>query len=181
MTRLAVYTCALGGLTAALCLAALLAPTWFRRQWQGFPRNPIWGCLLAAVDLAWAAYVVHGAELGMFGFLRPYIYPLAIMAYAMIIVLMNELLAPRALGGLLLLVSNPMLNAARWLDSPWRFVMVILAYVLVIKGMVLVLSPYWFRKAGERLYRSEAGCRAWGLTGFVFGLFLVALGLAVYH
>jgi uncharacterized protein YjeT (DUF2065 family) len=84
------------------------------------------------------------------------------------------------LGGLLLLLAAPVLAVARWHASPWRLVIVIFTYVLVIVGMWLVLSPYAFRKAMARVIRSNGRCRIAGALGLVVGLAVFFLGLKAY-
>ena len=93
-----------------------------------------------------------------------------------IIFLMDELLAARAFGGLLLLAGNPVLLAARWAPTPWRLVMPTLVYIWVLAGMILVLSPWRLRKALERL----GGDRGWRLAGVTLGVIgFVVLVLAL--
>jgi uncharacterized protein YjeT (DUF2065 family) len=81
---------------------------------------------------------------------------------------------------LLLLLANPVINTARWHESAWRLVMIGLAYLWAIAGILLVLSPYYFRRVAEWANRSEGRCRMLGLARLVFGLALIGLGLTVY-
>ena len=86
----------------------------------GFSRNIPAAWILTALDVAWVAWIVFHASLGWFDPLKPALYILAPMSFLAMVFFMDELLAPRALGGLLLLLANPVLNSARWLETEWR-------------------------------------------------------------
>ena len=80
---------------------ALLNPS-LARQWiRSFPRSRIAAWILTAVDVAWVAFLLYDANIELIHRVRWIIPYLAPVAYVMIIFCMNELLAPRALGGLL--------------------------------------------------------------------------------
>ena len=182
MTTLPLSTMAqlVGGILAALSLPAFIAPESSRRGLQAFTRNVRAGWLLAAVDMVWVAWIVLNASLGRFEHLKPAVYVIAPVCFLMLVNYLDEMLASRSLGGLLLLVANPILYSARWHDSSWRLVMPVLAYVIVVIGMTLVLSPYRFRDAVAVLASTPARCRALGLAGLAVGGAVVALGALVY-
>ena len=142
--RLALVT-AVGGLG----LAAF--PDTARRLARRFPRSRSAAVVLTALDLLWVTGIIRSASLGRFEYLKTYLVPAAVISFLAIVLLMDELLAPRALGGLLLLCGNPVLKAARWHASPWRLVVVGLVYLWVVAGMWLVLSPWRFRLTVEKL------------------------------
>jgi uncharacterized protein YjeT (DUF2065 family) len=145
-----------------------------------FPRSRAAGGVLAAVSLFWAAMIVYNAELGRFNSLKPVLMILAVVAFFLVFFLMDELLAPRALGGLFLLAATPVLNAARWHPSALRLVPVLIAYILVLAGMFLVLNPYLFRKTVERIGGSPSRWRAIGGGGIAVSVVLAALALLAY-
>jgi len=180
MSVFAVMSVSAGAVLILLGLSILLLPQRTRQVAKMFPRSrwPAW--ILTAIDLAWVAFVIHGAHLGRFEFVKPFIYPMAPIAFFLVIYYMDELLAPRALGGLLLLVSNPILNAARWYDTSWRLYMVVLVYIWVIVGMILVLSPFRFRKTMELILKNDAVCRISGMVGTLIGLSAVILAITLY-
>jgi len=180
MTPLAVWASVVGAFMMLANLAIVLAPGPMRRLLLAFPRSrwPAW--LLTAVDLCWVSWVVYHASLGRFDGLKPSLFLLTPLAFFLLVFYMDELLAPRALGGLLLLLANPMLNAARCHPSAWHFVMTVLAYVWVVAGMVLVLSPFRFRQTAAFATRTDARCRLGGLGRVALGLLLLVLGLNVF-
>ena len=161
---------------APLMLIPDQARTWLNR----FPRSRPASWLLVAIDFIWVVWLLHHAQLGRFEGLKSWLYLLGPVCFVVVIYFMDELLAPRALGGLLLLVPVPLLVTARWHDSGFRLVIVVLAYVLVVKGIILVLSPYLFRKTTAFLFKNNRACRAWVLIGLGFGIFVLYLGMTVF-
>jgi hypothetical protein len=151
------------------------------REWmRNFPRNVWWARILTALGLAWAAYLLFHTSLGPVEKFKPLLWVLTPISFVLIILYVDELLAPRALGGLLLLAATPVLDAARWHPADLRLVMTVVAYVWIIKGMILVMTPYRFRTTTERWLRTDTGCRICGAAEFIFGFVILFLGLKVY-
>ena len=171
---------ALGAVLAALHAPLLLAPAVSRKFLAAFPRSRVFAWLLTAVDLAWSAWLLYHAPLGRFECVKDFLFILTPAAFFLVVFFMDELLAARALGGLLILVPAPLLNAARWHDSALRLTVVMLAYVLAIQGVMVVLSPYKFRKTVQRLAGNDFACRVMGIVGVAVGLLVLALGLTVF-
>jgi hypothetical protein len=177
---LATASCLLGGILVVLHLPALFLPGPFRRMVAAFPRHDWSGWILTAVALTWTTLIVLNAPLGRFEHLKPALYIVAPTAFVLVVVFLDDLLAPRALGGLLLLAANPVLNIARWHESNLRLVVTVVVYILVIAGMALILSPWRFRQASSLWVNSESRCRVGGAAGVLLGGVLVLLGVTVY-
>lgn len=180
MSELALIASVLGLVIGVLNIPVVLWPAAVRRGSLAFPRSRNMAWFLTAMDLAWVAWIILHAPLGRFEWVKPYVYVAAPIAFLLLVNFMDELLAPRALGGFLLLLANPVLNAARWHESPLRLVMTVLAYLWVIAGMVLVLSPYYFRRVAQWALKTDARCRLLGLFRMLIGLGILVLGLTVY-
>ncbi len=180
MSTLAVLTLILAGITLPFYAMLVLKPAVVRTGLQRFPRNRWCGWLLAIVAVAWAAWILHNLPLGRFESLKTWLGPVAVVFAGLVCYYMDELLAPRALGALLLLYPAPLLTAARLHESPWSVVMSVVAYAMVIKGMALLLSPYLFRHFTQRLLQTDKACRLVGTGGLAFGALLLLLALAVY-
>lgn len=169
---------ALFGVLGLLAGVALLRfPSALRAGLAAFPRSKWPGWILTAICVFWVSWVIRHAALGRFEALKPLIPVVALLAFAAVVWFLDELLAPRALGGLLLLVANPILNGVRWADSAWRFAPVLIAYACVIAGCVLMLHPWSFRKMAERFLHSSGAVRAAGWSKLVAGAVLLAAGL----
>ena len=170
----------MGGILAVAGAALLVAPGALRRGLAALPRSAAVGRILAAVDLAWAAWLLFHTPLGRFEHLKPLIYILTPVSYLAVIGYMEDLLAARALGGFLLLAPAPVLAVARWHPSGWRLVVVVLCYAMAVAGIALVLSPYLLRKWLSRLVRDEGACRVCGFVVVLMGGCLLFLGASVF-
>jgi len=180
MGDLSKVTLVFGALVLAVNGLALGAPGVLRRWISAFPRSRLPAWVLTAICLLWAGRLLYDAPLGRFDSLKPLLYVLTPLSIALVGLFVDDLLAPRALGGVLVLVAAPLLDAARWHGSALRLVVVLLAYALVVEGVVLVVCPYRFRKEAERFLPDDRACRRWGGAGCVLGAVLVALALLVY-
>lgn len=118
-----------------------------------FPRHRASAILLTLVNVVWVAVLLYHTPLGRFEVLKPLLFVLAPVTFWAVTKYMDELLAPRMLGGLLLLAAVPVLDAARWHESGWRLVLTVLAYLWIVWSIFLVLSPYRFRHTVERVGR----------------------------
>ncbi|NQT92514.1 MAG: hypothetical protein HQ559_07120 [Lentisphaerae bacterium] len=173
-------TTVIAGIVLAVVYAPCLVVPGRAREWiRRFPRSRRVGWLLSAAGLVWAGWIVAHASLGRFEYLKPMIYVVVPLAVFIVPFSMRELLAPRALGGLLLLAATPLLAVARWHESAARLVVVVLAYLAAVAGVCLVLSPFLFRKGMAVWIRTDARCRILGCTGLAAAALLVALGLTV--
>lgn len=173
----------LGDLLALLGALALLAgvfalgfPSALRKGLLAFPRSKGPGWVLTAIGVFWVSWVISHAALGRFEGVKPVIPLLAVLGFGAIVWFLDELLAPRALGGLLLLVANPMLNGVRWVESGWRFVPVLIAYAWVIAGCALMLHPWLFRRMAEKFLSQAGWLRAAGWGKVLGGVVLLAAG-----
>jgi len=153
----------LAGLHGALGLWWLLAPRAATRALAAFPRARAVGWGLTLIATLWVALMVQQASLGRFAYLKAYLWPAAAVSYAAMVWALDELLAARALGGLLLLAAQPLLVAVRWHPSAARLLVVALAYGWVVAGMTLTLSPYWFRRAAAFASKTPLRLRLAGL------------------
>lgn len=180
MSDLAVIALIFGGCLTSVYGWFVAAPEAALSWLKKFPRNAPAGWVLTVVDMAWVTWRLYQTPLGRFEHLRPGLYILVPVVTILIIKCMDELLAPRALGGLFLLLGSPLIEAARLNDSKWSLVITVLAYIMVVKGIVLVLNPYQLRKKQEKFISSPSACRNWGIVGLVISLLVIGLGLFVY-
>ena len=180
MTGLAVITLAVG--LIALCAGAvlILKPDATRAALADFPRSVWPGRILAAVDLVWAAYALSLMHLGMFDAWKVHLFWLTPIAIFLCIKYLDELLSPRSLGGFLLLLAGPVLAVTRWHDSEWRVVMATVAYIWILAGLVLLLSPWWFRRVALIISKNNSGLIAAGVAKAAAGVALILLAILVY-
>ncbi len=180
MTRLQLLTIGVGACVALNGAFWAAAPGAARRLWLAFPRQRAAAWVLSGLAFAWGLWLLAGTPMGQFERFRRPLVLLVAVAWVLMNTLNNELLAPRALGGLLILLPAPILAEARWHPSAWRYVMIVAAYVMVLKGVTLILSPYLLRRAILAVAGDDGRARAWGAAGVAVGALMLALGLAVY-
>jgi len=174
---LAGFLVLLGALGLLAGLAMLRFPAAVRDGLLAFPRSKGPGRLLSVLCVGWVYWVVSHAALGMFDGVKPFLPVAALVLAGMVIYFMDELLSPRALGGLLLLVANPVLNGVRWVDSPWSIVASLIAYVWIVLGCALMLHPWLFRKLTQRVTASSGALRRAGWLKLLVSAGLLAAGL----
>lgn len=180
MSQLALVSIVLGAVMCLVCGGIIISPETARNWLRRFPRSRSAGWILVTIVLVWSGKLLYDSPLGNLEKYRHLVFVLVPVAIVLSGLFVDELLAPRALGGLLIIVPSIMLDAARFHESPLRLVIAVLAYVLVIKGCVLVVAPYCFRKGTERLFASDAQCRTWCGLGAGLGIILAWLGVGVY-
>jgi hypothetical protein len=180
MSALSMMAVVIGAALVAGRLPGLVAPEKARALVKAFPRSRFWAWLLTCLDMAIVAFLVWNLPDSWFTPWRASLLVLIPVSIALIVWFVDELLAARALGGLLLLVAAPVLEAARFHPSDARLVLVVLAYVWVFAGMLLVANPWWFRKLTEPLMATDLRCRLASAAGVLLGLVLIALGVWVY-
>lgn len=168
-----------------LCIAvygfAIKNPEGFQQQIRDFPRSEWPGRILTAISLPWAAYyLIITPPVAGNSMLTKLVMVLTPVAFVLVMKYLNELLSARALGGFLMLLATPMLQMARLHESSWSVVISVLAYIIAIKGMVLVLSPFRFRQSSEWLMAKPQMYRMAKIVGLDIGFGMLALGLLVY-
>ena len=107
---------------------------------------------------------------------------LAIVAGAVLSwIYVPEFLAVRALGMLLLLAAEPLLESAFLCHETSRLLLVVLAYAWVIAGLFYVGMPYLLRDAIQWVTADRNRLKSGAIAGAVYGLALVACALAFWR
>jgi hypothetical protein len=170
----------LGGLATAGGLAGIFRPDLIKKQSELFPRSVVPAWILTALCCWFAAKEALGMNMGFLDAYKKYIYVLSPAVFIASVVYMKELLAPRALGGFLCLIAVPILQAARWHESSLRLVVVVLVYLWIVYGIILLMSPWYFRKFSEPFMRNESLFKATAFVKAALGIVLLLLGIFVY-
>lgn len=172
-----------GAVCAALALPGAAAPARAAALWKKFPRSVWPGRVMAAVALAWAA---AWAPLFLVEFVpsaAPKLFPLLQFALAAMVlsvcVALPELLSCRAAGMLMILVPTPLLSAAQWHPSSWRYLVIAAAYAMAVAGMFVVARPWLLRDAVFAANATPRRTRAVSAAFLALGLaFLACAALA---
>lgn len=173
---------------ALICGLLLLVGSGMLALWPGvaadvvraFPRHVWAGRILAAADILWAAWLVLTMGSTWIDAHRAIVYAAVPVIYILVIAFIDDLLAARALGGLLLLVPLPILESAFTHPASSRLVMTTFAYLLVVLGLVLVWSPFKLRQWTERWINQASMASAVGGAGLLLGAVMLFLAWRVY-
>lgn len=175
----------LAGILAGVLLllvhaAALFQPELCQRGLKGFPRSRAAGTVLIIVAAVWSLLLISNMDLGEFARLRN-VMIVGIVAGAFLSWrYVEEFLAVRAFGMILLLAAEPLLEAAFLRPEISRLLLVALAYGWIVMGLFWVGLPWLMRDqiawvtANPRRFRSAA------LAGAVYGAALVLCALAFW-
>ncbi|HMP74332.1 MAG TPA: hypothetical protein PKE55_13815 [Kiritimatiellia bacterium] len=157
----------------------LLRPRSAQAGLAAFPRHRIAGVVLATFALLWAAWLLNTMQLGFLDAYKPTLFFLTPIAIYLVITYLDDLLGPRALGGLMMMLPTALLDASRWHDSSLRYLPIVIAYLFVIFGIWLTLCPFRFRIWARPLVDSEAITRLTGAILTALAILFVAAALAL--
>ncbi len=167
-----------GSVLAILSVAALLLPA--RNYLPQFPRSRVAGAALLTIDLIWSFWLLATMEMGEFAsFRRPLLFILPV-GFILVLRFVDEFLAVRALGILCLLAAEPLLNAAFLRPEMSRLLVTVLAYLLIVAGLIWVTMPYLLR---DQIQWSTRSTGRWGLLsgcGLAFGTAILVCAFVVY-
>ncbi len=166
------------GLAAGLLLlvthsAALAIPDSAIGFAKSLPRSRVAATVLLAIAAVWSFLMVRDLDLGEFSPLRN-VMLIGIVAGAILSWLfVEEFLAARALGMLLLLAAEPMLESAVLRNEPSRLLLTLLAYAWAAAGLFFVGMPFLLRDlvgwVSANTLRWKISC----LGGAVYGIALI--------
>ena len=169
-----------GAFLCLLGIVGLVMHNTARMTLARFPRSRFAGIVILAIDLVWSFWLISTMEMGEFSaFRRPFLIALPI-GFFLAIRFVDEFLAVRALGILVLLAAEPLLEAAFFRYETSRLVLTVLAYILIVLGLIWVTLPYKLRDQINWFSKSAAHWRGISAVSFVYGLALIALAFISY-
>lgn len=175
--KLSTLAVLLGSVFSLPQIYGLLNPGGFAKAARKFPRSEPWGFALMLASTAWFLNNLNNESISDFASYKTYM----LIGFGLIGVLtcvyVRDFLAVRGLAVFLLLAAWFTLNTARWADSPYRVVLQVWAYIWVIMGMWLTISPWRLRDYLNWFTANEKRIRLGSLLRLAFGLFVVVLGL----
>jgi hypothetical protein len=172
---------ALGAFFLLIGLWALVAPAKWRAAMLAFPRWRAAGWVLVVVDMVWFSLNIKATPLSSFEPWKVYLWVVTPVIIFLLIRFLDELLAARALGGLMLLVPGAIFDASRLdYDIPLRNVMVVIGYIIAIAGAFLVAGPHRFRRWMLKPTANDGNARVTGIVLAVIGFGIAALAIFFY-
>jgi hypothetical protein len=182
-----IYSFPLSQVAVWLGLGSLLVHAWCfldyekaAAWWRAFPRSETAGGVLLALATAWAAWLAGTMNLMEYTRFRPLFVLAAVALGVSSWLYVREFIAVRALGILLLLGANVLLDACFLREDALRLVVVVYAYALIIQGMFLVGAPYLLRDAIGWVFANPFRGKLLLFLGMGFALCLLGLGIFAY-
>jgi hypothetical protein len=178
--KLSTLAIVLGLLEAITNLMALINPAAFTDRIRKVPRSLAAGYFLMLTATAWFMWNVNQEPLSDFESIKPYLYVLFVGVGVGACFFVQDFLAVRGLAVILLLLAKLMVDTERWSNTPWRLVIALWAYVMVIAGIWFTVSPWRMRDLIDWNTATPARLRLTSALRVVFGLCVVVLGVTVY-
>jgi hypothetical protein len=159
----------------------LAKPAAYRNALRSFPRSEPWGYVLMLLATAWFLWNLHRENISDFAAFKPVL----IAGFAVVgvgaCVYLRDFLAVRGLAVLFMLLAKVMVDTVREVETDWRLVVVTWAYVLVVGGMWLTISPHRLREWFEWQTGSEGRLKLGLALRLAFGLGVALLGVTVFR
>jgi hypothetical protein len=169
---------AAGALLIVFGLIGFLSPA--RAALPRFPRSRAAGAILLTIDFAWSFWLLATMEMGEFANLRRPLLFILPVGFVLVLKYVDELLAVRALGIFCLLAAEPLLDAAFLRPEMSRLLVTVLAYLLIVAGLLWVTMPYLLRDQIAWSTRSAAAWRTIAGLGLVLGLMIATCAVWLY-
>ena len=164
---------AVGLLLIAAHAFALLQPRATRDFLHALPRSKPVGFALLLVVTVWAWLLAKHIDLGEFSNWRPRLLIFIPAAAVLTWLYVEEFLAARCLGMLVLLAAEPLLEAAFLRPEMSRLFLVTLVYVWVSFALFWIGMPYTLRDQIAWITKSEGRWKAAVFAGIGYGAILL--------
>ncbi len=160
-------------------LGALFFGTALKRHLQGFPRSGPAGVILFTGAAVWFGGLVAFTDLGEFSVMRTKFLFFTVLAAVLMLRFVREFLAVRALGMLLLLGAEPLLESAWMRPEYCRLWLVGLVYGWIVAGLFFIGTPYILRDAIAWVSGAPWRWKAASCAGIAYGALLLAVRLTL--
>jgi hypothetical protein len=145
-----------------------------------FPRSRTAGAALLTLDLVWSVWLVATMEMGEFSHFRGPLLIILPIGFFLVLRFADEFLAVRALGILCLLAAEPLLDAAFLRAEMSRLLLVVLAYLMIVLGLLWVTMPFLLRDQISWSTRTSGLWRVVTGATLLFGLVILACAVVAY-
>lgn len=177
------FAIVLGLLFAAPAVYGLTAPQQFRESMRKFPRSAAWGWGLMLLGTLWFVHNVNQEQVADFQHYKPILLSFFAAIGVASCIFVRDFLAVRGAAVVMLLLAKWMVDTGRPLlgESPWVVVWQAWAYVLVMAGIWLTISPWRMRDLINWATDSEQRIRLTCGARLAFCLLIVLLGATVFR
>lgn len=156
-------------------LPALISASPIQKHLHRFPRSAPSGAVLFSVAAGWFFWLIYSTDLGEFSSMRGKFLILTAIAYVLTLRFGMEFLSVRALGMILLLAAEPLLEAAWLRPEAAKLWLVTLVYVWIVCGLFFIGTPYLLRDLISWASANELRWKAAALAGIVYGAILLGV------
>jgi len=170
-----------GAALIALHALALSNATSCRKWLNTFPRSRTAGTVLVAIAGIWSFLLVAQMDLGEFAPMRKIMLIGSIAGAVLAWKYVEEFLAVRALGMVLLLLAEPLLEATFLHPQPTRLLLVVLAYVWIVAGLFWVGMPWLLRDQIKWVTAQPLRFRAAAMGGVVYGAAILVCAILFWR
>ena len=170
-----------GLLLTLLSGIALLRPYEVQEWLRGVPRSKVLGFVFLTIAGVWSWVLISTIDLGEFSNWRPRLMVLIPAAYLLTLKFVDEFLAARALGMVVLLAAEPLLESAFLRPEQTRLALVALAYIGIVFAMFWIGMPYTLRDQIGWLSKNESRWRAAAFVGLIYGVLLLILPVTLHR
>jgi hypothetical protein len=161
----------------------LTKPVQFAAAARKFPRNLPAGIFLMLLGTAWFLWIVNQEPIADFSAFKPYMMAAFAAVGILSCIFVQDFLAVRGLAVVALLLGKLMVDTGRphLEDSPWVLVIQIWAYLLIVMGIWLTITPWRLRDILNWATANETRVRIGSIIRLAFALFIVVLGLTAFR
>ena len=159
----------------------LMRPAAFAEALRKFPRSLPWGYTLMLLGTAWFLWNLRSDTTQDFAAFKPIMFAGFAAIGVGACVYVKDFLAVRGLAVVVLLLAKLVLDTARWVDTEWRLVLVVWAYVWIVASVWFTISPWQLRDFIQFLTANERRIRITSAFRLALGLLVLLLGLTVFR
>ena len=147
---------------------------------RGLARNRIAGYVLIFIGAVWFLRVLEHETLADFEVYKSKMQIFFVLLGVGACVYLKDFLAVRGLAVVMLLLAKTVIETARYAETDWRLVLIVMSYIWIIFGMIFTVSPWRFRDMVNWTFSSEERIRRLCILRLALALLLVGLGLTVF-
>jgi len=159
----------------------LLKPAQYGAALKRFPRSEPWGYALMLLGTAWFLFNLHSDTISDFKAFKPAMY----LGFTVIgvgsCIFVRDYLSVRGLAVVVLLLAKLVLDTARWVDTAWRLVLVVWAYVWIVSAVWFTIAPWRLRDLIDWFTANDNRVRIGSAFRLALGLLVAILGLTVFR
>jgi predicted DNA-binding transcriptional regulator AlpA len=161
----------------------VVKPKEFGESVRKFPRNVPIGIALVLIATAWFLWILTQESISDFAPYKNLLFLLFAAVGVGTCIFVQDFIAVRGLAVVFLLLARLMVDTGRPMlaKTHWTLVIQTWAYVLVIAGIWLTLSPWRLRDLLNWATANEQRVRIGSIIRLAFGLFVAVLGLTKFH